>query len=582
MSTITAVAYYRMSTSGQEASIPEQKEWARRACQKHGVEILHEFEDPGIPGSEIEHRPGLMAMLAFCENPAQGPPIEALVVWDADRLSRADSIRTAAVIDRLMSAGVNRLLTQDGWVDFESDLDRLLWNIKQDMGRSAFSRSLSKNVTRSALARAKEGKWVCGAPPYGYAVGPEGLLILGDEAKVEAVRWLFKRYAGSSASLGDMARELADRGAPPPRGGKWTRYTVRAILVNPAYLGDFVWNVNSRAKYHQIAGDDVKAVRGKPTTKSRKRHNDTADRVAIKDNHPALVDRDSFAACAKKMKASRWARTTPVEGGGDWLLSGLLFCGDCGGRMVGHTDRMKQKGKVYTYRRYVCHTNVRQGAGTCFRNAAAQEDVLRAVGELVRESFTQPKRKAALQAQLDRLVRQQQNDEGRERRRLEGRIGELDRLIDKGVERVLLVPKEHVATVSKKLTAWKEEKDRIIAELGRVRGAASSGEQFAAEAAHALDQLANLEELISKGNPAQVRDLLAALVKKITLQFEHGQDYGNGRQRHHLAEIDLELHENACYLLGIEKCSYGGTARSTRSSIERLSSWEPRSEKSER
>src|SRR3954463_6822025 len=150
-----------MSTAQQEASVPEQRAWAKRAAGPHGVEVLAEFQDDGIAGSEIEHRPGLMAMLAYCERQfAAGSPLEALGAWGADRLSRADSIRTAAVIDRLMCAGVSRLLTQDGWVDFESDIDRLLFNIRQDMSRSAYSKGLSKNVARSGVRRATEGRWV--------------------------------------------------------------------------------------------------------------------------------------------------------------------------------------------------------------------------------------------------------------------------------------------------------------------------------------------------------------------------------------------------------------------------------------
>ena len=66
-STIRAVGYYRMSTTKQEASIPEQKEWGASACAKHGIRLVAEFDDPGIPGSEIDSRPGLMKTLEYCE-----------------------------------------------------------------------------------------------------------------------------------------------------------------------------------------------------------------------------------------------------------------------------------------------------------------------------------------------------------------------------------------------------------------------------------------------------------------------------------------------------------------------------------
>src|SRR5262245_40167100 len=185
-----------MSTASQQASIPEQKDWAARAVSQHGVEIVAEFQDDAIAGSEVERRPGLSALLAYCEQRATAEePLAAVVVWDGDRLSRADSIRTAVVLDRLITAGVSKLLTAEGWIDLDSDVDRLMFNLKQDLSRSAYSKSLSKNVTRSALRRAREGRWVCARPPYAYVVGPDGHLAVADPAMAEAVHWIFVTYA---------------------------------------------------------------------------------------------------------------------------------------------------------------------------------------------------------------------------------------------------------------------------------------------------------------------------------------------------------------------------------------------------
>src|SRR5262245_19485715 len=79
------VAYYRMSTDAQEGSIPAQKDWARKAAPKEGVRVIAEFEDPGIAGGEIEHRPGLQALLEFCEQRfRRGEAVEAVLVWDPD------------------------------------------------------------------------------------------------------------------------------------------------------------------------------------------------------------------------------------------------------------------------------------------------------------------------------------------------------------------------------------------------------------------------------------------------------------------------------------------------------------------
>src|SRR5262245_43190776 len=100
---VPAVAYYRMSEDKQAASIPEQQGWAERACATHHVEIVRPFRDEGIAGDEIAARKGLQDLLAFCVGRHEaGRPIAAIVCWDADRFSRANSFATAAVLDQLM------------------------------------------------------------------------------------------------------------------------------------------------------------------------------------------------------------------------------------------------------------------------------------------------------------------------------------------------------------------------------------------------------------------------------------------------------------------------------------------------
>jgi DNA invertase Pin-like site-specific DNA recombinase len=432
MSPIPAVFYARLSSGKQEASIPEQKEWARRAAKRHDVEILRSFEDPGIPGSEIEHRPGLMEMVKFCEKPPGRAP-QAIMVWDPDRLSRANSIRAAALLDRLMGAGVSRMLTQEGWLDFEDDVDRLLFNLRQDVGREAYSKSISKNVTRSNLARAKEGLWVAGRPPYAYAVGDHGHLVLGDPRHVGAILWLFREYTTTAASLGDMARRLNEIGAPPPwRIGTWTRSTGRMMLCNQVYLGRVVWYANRRAKYFTVAAGEICGVRGqrRNTTKIA---SDPGDRIVVEGAHPALVDQETFDRAAAKMAESRWKRTTPLPGGGEWVLSGLIYCARCGDRMIGHTQRRRDRGYSYTYRRYVCQGNHKRGAGTCTGAGAHQHAVLREVARLIREGLTPPDKLAAIKSRVEAIARKKGIVDRGERKLMAERVAELDRQIEEGL-----------------------------------------------------------------------------------------------------------------------------------------------------
>jgi DNA invertase Pin-like site-specific DNA recombinase len=554
---IRAVTYYRNSDVQQDASIDEQREWAEGIAKKEGILVVKDFEDPDIPGSEIERRKGLMDMVTYCEGRPAGEEINIILLWDADRLSRADSIRTAAVIDRLMSAGVSRLRTPEGWTDFNNDMDRLMFNIRQDMTRAAYSKAISKNVSRSALTRARRGLWVAGKPPYGYAIGPDGRLVIGDEGEAETVRWIFREYVSTADSLGDLTRKLVVRGAPPPRCGHWTRPTVRLILLNRAYLGDIVWNTENRGKYSRVSGNEVRA-------QSRRRAggqpNAAADWVVVENAHPALVDRDTFALANKKLPESQWKRTTPIQGGGEWALSGMLYCGGCGRRMSGVTKRYKKGEHRYVYRHYVCQTNHRKHPGICHLNQVTQDRVLQEVAALICTSFTDPGRVAELQARVQVLAEREATGAAAERQQLADRIDELHRLVDQGTERLLLLPKDLIDGASAKLRDWQRERDELARELARRDAAAEAGDRFTARVTDALGHLKQLEAILTTAPANEIRDALAGLVRRVTLNFEHGEPVGNGRARTSLASLEIELHPEVCHLLGTGTCRWRSTS----------------------
>jgi site-specific DNA recombinase len=515
---VRAVAYYRMSTDRQEASVPQQREWARRAADAHGVAVVAEFQDDGVSGSEIDKRRGLAALLSYCERPP-GAPVAAVVVWDPDRLSRADSIRTAAVVCRLVDAGVTRLLTQEGWVDFDSDLDRVLFHLRQDLSRSAYSKSLSKSTTRAALSRARAGLWVAGKPPLAYALGGDGRLAPGRPEEVELVLWLFRAYADTDDSLGDLARALDARGVPPPRGPRWRRDTVRKVLVNRAYVGDLVWNATHQGKYHRVKGGEVHAA----AARKARRHepNAAADLIVFEGAHPALVDRATFARVAAKLVAGRWRRTTPAPGGGAWVLSGLAYCGACGGRLTGRTERhARPGGRAYTYRRLVCNANAAFGKGACRSYSVQQGRLLRSLGALLKESFTDPGRRRELQAQVEEEAGRQAREADGRALALEGRVAEWDRKIQQAKGNLLLLPRDLVADAAATLRAWQGERDLLAAERDVLRRQAVDDAADVNEVAAALGELEALQGALADAPPALVRTILRRLLVKVTVVFD--------------------------------------------------------------
>src|SRR5262249_20792235 len=142
---------------------------------------------------------------------------------------------------------------------FGNELDCVLLNLRQDLSKAAYSKALSKNITRAAIERARRGEWCGSGTPYGYVVGPDRRLAPGDPERVAVVRWLFQTYAERGGSRALAQRREAE-GRPRPREGKpWSRSSVWSILTNERYTGRAVWNATHKGKYHRVRGGAVAA-----------------------------------------------------------------------------------------------------------------------------------------------------------------------------------------------------------------------------------------------------------------------------------------------------------------------------------
>jgi site-specific DNA recombinase len=551
---LRALAYYRMSTDRQEASIPAQRDWARQTARREGLALLAEFDDPGVVGSEIDHRPGLQALLAHCdERFAADDPYDVLLCWDSDRLSRASSIRTAAVIGRLLDGGVSRMLTNEGWVDWTDDTDLTLHNVKQDLSKAAYSKSISKNVARGMRAKALRGEWTGGnRPPYAYIVAA-GKLSPGDPVRVAVVQKIFRLYADTCMSLADIADLLESEGAPRRGPKPWTRYTIREILSNRRYLGDAVYGEEHKGKYHRACragvGPAVNATRREARKRARGLRNlpvvpnRPEDVIVVENAHPALIDRDTFRRVQEKFARMKTRdghhnrHTTPKKGGGDWVFSGMLVCDGCGQRMWGVDKSTTRNGKKFVYKRYVCSTSrrYRVARGRCRTRSVAQDVIRDDVVRLLQKELLNPKALASLRQTAARLSGEAAEDVVRQRRGLKARAAELDKQIATATARIGVVPDDLLADLLAQIKKWKDERSGLGQELDNLRLAEGAGNTVAGDMAEALKLVEELEDVAREATPQELRQALAGLLETVTVHFRVGE----GRDVYDRVEITL-------------------------------------------
>ena len=158
-------------------------------------------------------------------------------------------------------------------------------------------------------------------------------------------------YVEEGRGFKAIADTLNREGTPPVRGpgwariytGTWAASTVRAILMNRAYVGDMIWNRRTDARFHKVNGG--RAVERADPQGGRLVPNDESEWIVVKDCHPVLISKHLFERARKRREERAGSREKgagrPVGGWkgmrSRFVLSGLVVCDACGCRYQGRT-----------------------------------------------------------------------------------------------------------------------------------------------------------------------------------------------------------------------------------------------------
>lgn len=357
--------YIRVSTEEQARegfSVAAQRERLEAYALSQGWQVAGVYTDEGASGKNLER-----AALQRLIRDAQAALLDVVLVWKLDRLSRRQRDVLHLIEDAFAPRGVGFRSATESF-DTTSPAGMAM------VGMLAVFAQLERATIaeRSAIGyrqRLSQGKWA-GAAPYGYRYGQAGVL----EPDADTADWVRRIYrqAIDGASLVRLAARLAADGAPPPFGRRsWHPSTVKIILHNRAYLGER----RTREGWMQ------------------------SGHAALLDEHTWLDAQDAIEGRRKGPGRPRRGEVSP------YLLTGVLFCGTCGGRMAGHRS-------TSGLRYYICdrikRTGHRCGPGYV-RTERLDEAVAEALLRAVRAPGPPaPRRRrselAAIGARIERLV----------------------------------------------------------------------------------------------------------------------------------------------------------------------------------
>ena len=325
---ITAL-YERLSRdddlAGDSNSIVNQKKMLEDYAKNNGYTNTVHFTDDGFSGGSFD-RPGWKQMLSRIEN----GDIGTVIVKDMSRVGR-DYLQVGFYTEVFFREKGVRFIAVSNGVDSTNNTSSEFAPFLNIMNEW-YLRDCSRKITAVLRAKGKEGKPITSNPPYGYVKSPDDKnLWLVDEEAAEVVKKIFRLTVEGMGPYQIAKRLMAEKVEKPSyyqaarqRGNfktmcdfetpyNWTGGSVVRILERPEYMGD---TVNFRS--HKESYKDKKAVK-----------NSSEDILVFQDTHEPIIDRRTWYLVQELRKTVRRVDTS----GEGSLLTGKLYCADCGGKM---------------------------------------------------------------------------------------------------------------------------------------------------------------------------------------------------------------------------------------------------------
>ena len=358
---LRVVAYCRVSTKQEEQlnSYETQRNYyTERINAEPNWTLVAIFADKGITGTSVKNRDEFNKMIKLCKR----GKVDMIITKSISRFAR-NTLDCLKYTRMLKAIGVDVFFEEQGIHSTQPGAEFYI-TIYGSIAQSE-SENISANVKFGKAQSAREGNVAFHYKNFlGYRKGEDGKPeIVPEEA--ETIRFIYESFLAGD-SFGGIKAKLEEKGILSPSGTPTWRYsTIQSILTNEKYAGDAIIN---KTYIEDCISKKVKVNNGE------------RQKFYVENNHPAIIDRMTFARVQEelarrngKLKVKQvGTKTEQGKYSSKYALTELLVCGECKTPYRRCTWTVKGKKKIV----WRCINRLDYGKKYCHESPTVEESVL--------------------------------------------------------------------------------------------------------------------------------------------------------------------------------------------------------------
>ena len=355
-------AYCRVSTKQDEQlnSYEVQKQYYTEKINSEPKWCLAGiYADKGITGTSTKNRNEFNKMIRDCKK----GKIDRIITKSISRFAR-NTLDCLKYVRMLKEINVDIFFEEQGLHSTDPGAEFYI-TIYGSIAQSE-SENISANVRWGKEQAAKEGKVIFSYQSFlGYRQGSDGQPEIVQE-EAEIIKIIYNRFLKGD-SLKTIADSLTSQNIPTPmKKENWSSSTIKSILSNEKYMGDALINKTYTVDF---------------LSKKVKTNNGERPKYYVENNHPAIIDKNTFNKVQEELARRSGKRKvkfvgTKTEQGkysSKYALTELLICGECGTPYRRCTWTTREKAKKIVWR---CISRLDYGKKYCKHSPSIEESVL--------------------------------------------------------------------------------------------------------------------------------------------------------------------------------------------------------------